>query len=291
MERILLPSIIGGEFGGFFYLNTIQKRIASSTVEQIVIDCSQVRFFGANLCAVLAGIVSEAQSKGKRITFENVTGRLQDIWNRNHFLPIDPRMMAVDLNRTVVHFKRFAVNDDDGFRKYIHSELLSKQDMPFMSLGARKKIQESIYEIFSNAVIHSGCSEILTCGQYYPNKHTLEFTIVDMGKTIRANVSSFLGSEVSGQTAIKWAAQEGKTTKKGSIPGGLGLSIIRRFLSLNNGKLQIASSDGYWEEYNGYEYTRESGGDFPGTIVNLTFNMQDNNGYQLDSEPDDVPLF
>ncbi|MDR4507873.1 MAG: hypothetical protein MRJ65_06500 [Candidatus Brocadiaceae bacterium] len=44
-----------------------------------------------------------------------------------------------------------------------------------------KKITESIYEIFVNAQIHSETDFIYTCGQFFPNKHMIEFTIKDTG--------------------------------------------------------------------------------------------------------------
>ena len=286
-----MPYSIGGDFGGFVKLVEIHRQVSNIPSGTITLDCSRTGFFGANLCAVLAGIVSLAQSRGLEFTFENVTGKLQDIWDRNHFLSIDPHRLARDPLLTVVHFKRFAVNDDEGFQRYIHTELLGKQDMPHMSRQAKKKILESIYEIFSNAVIHSDCTEIFTCGQYYPNRHMLEFTIVDMGRTVKANVNAFLRAEKTGREAIRWAVEEGKTTKQGSIPGGLGLAIIRNFLTLNRGKLQIVSSDGFWEVDNGHQVDRNMGTEFPGTIVNLTVNMKDLNSYRLATEPIDVPIF
>jgi hypothetical protein len=47
--------------------------------------------------------------------------------------------------------------------------------------------------------------------------------------------------------AIEWALQEGNTTRKGSVPGGLGLKLIREFIAMNKGRIQIVSDRGYWE--------------------------------------------
>lgn len=60
----------------------------------------------------------------------------------------------------------------------------------------------------------------------------LNFTIVDLGKTIKTGVNNFLKKNLSGIEYIAWAVEEGNTTKRGTIPGGLGLSLIREFLKI-----------------------------------------------------------
>lgn len=291
MERIELPQKIGGNFYGFSDLAMIQKRVRSSNAHKIVLDCKNIIFFGANFCAVLGGIIHQAERDGKQVVIENIPDLQATNWDRNFFKPKDINNPGVDLNDTVVHYRVFSVSASDSFRPYIHQELLRKHDMPRMSEPLTTKVLESIHEIFSNAIIHSGCEVIFTCGQYFPHKRTLEFTIVDMGHTIKANVTAALKRYQTGQNALEWAVEKGNTTRSGPIPGGLGFYVIREFLRVNGGKIQIASSDGYWEENNGRRTTRNLFGDFPGTIVNLTFIMQDNKAYRLENESDDDPLF
>jgi hypothetical protein len=102
---------------------------------------------------------------------------------------------------------------------------------------------------------------------------------------------------MSATEAIKWAIKEGNTTKTGNIPGGLGLSLIRKFILLNQGDFQIVSSDGFLSETKGHlltmdlESLNEESMNFMGTIVNLQFNIKDTKSYQLSSEqidPDDI---
>jgi hypothetical protein len=291
MERIELPAKIGGNFSGFADLARIQKLIRISSASKLVLDCKGIVFFGSNLCAVLGGIIHQAEREGKEVVVQNIPELQAMNWDRNFFKPKDIHNPSVDFNDTVVHYRAFSVKASDSFRPYIHQELLSKHDMPRMSEALTTKILESIHEIFSNAIIHSGCEVIFTCGQYFPHKRTLEFTIVDMGHTIKANVSTALKRHQSGQSALEWAVEKGNTTRSGSIPGGLGFYVIREFLRVNRGKIQIASGDGYWEENNGKRTSRYLFGDFPGTIVNLTFIMQDNKAYRLENESNDEPLF
>jgi hypothetical protein len=76
----------------------------------------------------------------------------------------------------------------------------------------------------------------------------------------------------------------GNTTKTGNISGGLGLDIIFDFIKLNNGKIQIISSDGYWEYRKGSVDTAIFDNFFPGTIANIEFNLDDSNIYALKEE-------
>ena len=83
---------------------------------------------------------------------------------------------------------------------------------------------------------------------------------------------------------IEWALQYGNTTKTGNISGGLGLDIILEFIKLNKGKIQIISSDGYWEYRKGESFTNNFPKAFPGTIANLEFNLDDPSRYRLREE-------
>ena len=113
-------------------------------------------------------------------------------------------------------------------------------------------------------------------------------TIVDMGQSIKTNVNSFRKKfnkdDLSGSQAIEWALVKGNTTKTGNNPGGLGLDVIFEFIKLNKGKIQIVSADGYWEFIRGKTEAKLFDNDFPGTIANIEFNLDDSSYYQLKSE-------
>lgn len=159
-------------------------------------------------------------------------------------------------------------------------------------------MNQSIFEIFENARTHGKCELIYTCGQYYPNKNPprIDTTIVDLGFTIKKNVNDFLIHRREkpfnlGYNAIQWAIQKGNTTKTGSISGGLGLDLVLEFLKLNNGKIQIVSSDGYWEFRKGDFIKGPFTLGFPGTIVNIEVNINDTYHYRLKEEVSFYDIF
>lgn len=189
---------------------------------------------------------------------------------------------------TTIDFKKFTLQDTVSFQTYINDKLLGRSDFPHVSDLLKKKINKSILELFNNAHSHGKCEFVYICGQYSTSDLKLHFTISDMGITIRKNVNDYFksGTKITGTAAIAWAVERGNTTKRGNIPGGLGLSLIRDFLTLNEGSIQIISSNGYWEEKNGSIFVNTFKDRFLGTIVNLEFNLNDKKTYILSSEID-----
>ena len=146
---------------------------------------------------------------------------------------------VTDLNTphkgTVISFMKFTPYKDIKFMDYVKNEMLSKPNFPKHSKMLGKKINESIFELFENARTHGHCKNIYTCSQIIQEENItrLDFTIVDMGKTIKYNVNQYLTENFSGSDAIEWALQSGHTTKTGNVSGGLGLDIIFEFIKLN----------------------------------------------------------
>ena len=285
------PKNISSNFEGCKVLIDFYNKTADLVFDKTILDFGNTRWLEANLTAVLGAILNKAQANLNDVKIINLSQKIKELLLRNHFLSHFGGLKLPDYYGTTIKYRKFKIDEEKLFKEYFDRELLSKEAMPAMSVLLRKKINESIFEIFNNAVIHGNCKSIFSCGQYYPNKKRLDFTIVDLGKTIKANVNGYLGKNISGKDAIKWAVAEGNTTKQGQIPGGLGLSLIREFLKKNNGKIQIISSDGYWEQKGQDEIENSFPQIFQGTIVNLEFNIDDKSYYCLSSEINEEEIF
>lgn len=283
-----LPSKIKSDYNGFSNLINLYNQTKDLFLNDVEIDFSKTTWFEANLSAVLGGIINKTESKLNDVELLNINPNVKSIFERNHFLSHFGGYRLPDINETTIKYRKFKTTDEKIFKNYLDTELLSKQEMPNMSQPLRKKVNESIFEIFNNAVIHGECSNIFSCGQYFPQKLRLDFTIMNFGNTIKENVNEYLGAKKSSINSISWALIEGNTTKSGTIPGGLGLSLIRKFLKKNKGKIQIISGNGFWEQKKGVIFADEIEHEFPGTIVNLEFNINDPSYYYLASEIDFV---
>jgi hypothetical protein len=292
MKTIKIEKSIRSDFSGYNYLSKLNHQLDSCSFEQIAIDFSDNEWFEANLCAVLGAVIYQAQTDFNDIGLINLRPAQNNIFSRNHFLASFGGLKIADYNDTTIKYRRNRLSEDKLIKEFLMSELINKPDFPKLSDPAKKEIIRSIFEIYSNAIIHGDCSDVFSCGQFYPNKRPprIDFTIVDMGKTIKGNVSDFLGVEKSGLEAIGWALAENNTTKPKdkNIPGGLGFKLIQEFVRMNRGKIQIVSSDGYWQSVKGQEEYATLDFPFPGTIVNLEFNLDDKSFYYLkqESNPD-----
>lgn len=291
--EILIPYRVASNIEGYKSLVGLYYQIKYSPDQEIILDFRQNTWFEANLCAVLGAMLFSLEVEdGKKIGHVGLSSKLLDVLERNGYFP-SHRLRNDPRSETVISYKFFEPLDDEKFIWYIKNELLEKRDFPKHTSRLGKKINENIYELFENARTHGGCAYVYTCGQYFPSETSkrLDITIVDMGNTIKGNVSRYLNREVSGKDAIDWAFVQGNTTKVGDIPGGLGLFIIFEFIKFNKGKIQVVSADGYWEYRHEKVVKHDLQQPFLGTIVNLEFNLDDDNLYYLVGESEDDIFF
>lgn len=90
---------------------------------------------------------------------------------------------------------------------------MNRPELPRFTPKAKMAIAQVVLEIFTNAVLHTQTNYIYTCGQFFPKKHCIDFSIVDTGVGIRNTVNSGTGRNLDAVNAIRWALVDGNTTK------------------------------------------------------------------------------
>ena len=241
--------------------------------------------FPANLVAVIGAIIDRTgrtYDDGKYsiiVEDENIQKNLI----QNGFLSHFGYERDLEEYSNIFKYDIYDGSDSVKIAMYTNEKLISSPFMPTMSRGVEGKIAEGISEIFSNAITHAQANNVHACGQVFKNDSLLCFTIVDVGVGIASNVNNFLKLEeeakMADDQAIVWATKDGNTTK--DIPGGYGLDILKRFISKNNGIMQIISQKGYYEYGRKSEIKKLLSSNFPGTIVNLQFRTDDKKSYIL----------
>jgi len=288
MKPILFPDRVCSDFEGYSFLLELESNVQSKFKTEIVLDFSRTIWFEANLCAVLGAIINNTQIRLNNVLFTNINNRIQDVFLRNHFLASFYGLVIPDSSNTTIKYRKNRLTEEKLIKEFLFNELVLKQDFPKLSQAAQKEIIRSIFEIYSNAVIHGNTDYVYSCGQFYPNKKPprIDFTIVDLGISIKRNVGNFLKRPLTGIESIEWAIQAQNTTKlkEDNIPGGLGFKLINDFVKLNKGKVQIVSADGFWEMKGQTIDSKSFHTEFPGTIVNLEFNLDDKSFYYLTNE-------
>lgn len=260
---------------------------------KLILDFSNVTFIAANQFSVLGCILSVFGSNNSLsgIYFVQVPKKIRTLLRVNGFgkqhLSYEP---LPDTYNTAIPYRIFSVSQIDEFEKYITIQIFERKDIPAMSTPVRDIIIDNILEMFNNVKEHTHNKAVYTCGQFFPSKSLLHFTITDAGETIPFNVRSYFSDHymVLPPSLLEWAMQSGNTTRRSDSPGGLGLYLLSEFINLNNGELYIVSGNETFEQtprgsrYKNLDYS------FPGTIVTMAFNLNDSNSYYLtDEKPSD----
>ncbi len=263
---------------------TLYNKFKDTMFENIDISISQ--WFSANMSASLGAVINLLQSNLNTIRFIDLDKSIESILQKNGFLPHYGNFITIkDPFNTTIPYQKLKPTDGTFFKKYVYHELLQREELPKMSVLAIEAIAEGIYEIFVNAQMHSQTEEIYTCGQFFPKKNKIEFTIVDTGIGFRNKINRHFDKQLSATQAITWAVKDRHTTKT-DTPGGIGLAKLSEFIKLNAGKMQIISNNGFYEQNTSGVNVLELTGEFPGTIVNLQFRTDDNHSYILQEEID-----
>lgn len=179
----------------------------------------------------------------------------------------------------------------NGLMDYLKTKWLGR-GWVHVSQPLRDAIVGKAWEIYANAFEH-GRSPIgvFSCGQHYPKMGELKLTVVDFGVGIPSNVRIFkCNPNIPADKTLKWAFQRGTTTNPNGAGRGLGLDLLKGFIKINKGQLEIFSHEGYALINENRETYLNRQSSFEGTLVNITFRC-DEPYYHLASETTDEPLF
>ncbi len=291
-EQPYVLSDVRHDQAGFESLVRLSAALSGTRFSYVKIDMRHVAWLDADMCAPLGAVLYRIGHQGNTIQLVNLQPQVERILSKNGFLSHYGRVPVRDAYGTTIPYQRFDAKDDRFFASYIEAKFVSRMELPRMSSGLVKRFRESVFEIFSNAVIHSQSTlGIFSCGQFFPKRNRLDFSVADLGIGIRRNVWEHTGLDLLADQAIVWATSEKNTTKRGPIPGGLGLKLLREFITLNEGRLQIVSDAGYWTLEKGAVQTALLSAPFPGTVVNVEINTADRRSYALASEVKETDIF
>lgn len=293
MYDVILSKYICTDAVGYQHLVDVYDMINNQSDREVTLVFDECEHIDANLSAVLGSLLDDLKSCGYNLWLTHPTSvQVRENLSRNNFFSaFNPDYIAED-TENFIEYKKFRPDDSRDFKSYIETQLMQKQKFPAHTEKAGSLIQESIMEIFVNAVSHGECSYVYSCGEYDETKTppSLDMTIVDRGHSIPYKVNDFMTRRnwqaMTPCQAIRWALIDGNTTK--NIPGGLGLSTLLEFLRLNQGAMQIVSGLGMVEFRNNRLTDYALSKSFDGTIVNMEFNFNDDKNYRLANEQVDL---
>lgn len=259
--------------------------------DTVVLDFSNLEWIDANLLAALGAVFEENLQRVKlRYIKGSLNSKIQTLLSKNGFgIKYFELEKVEDVYDTIIEYKMSKGKEIKKFAEYFLKQVLMREKMPRMSNGLKEKILENVLEIFGNAPMHGGGTMVYSCGQIFPTKNAMKFTIANTGHTIKENVIDYYiheRGEDPPSSTIEWATKENNSTKKivNGKSGGLGLYFLKQFIGINGGTITICSSDEVWHFSENKESTTNLDKIFAGTIVTIEININDSRSYILDNE-------
>jgi hypothetical protein len=254
----------------------------------VAFDFSGCHFVRQNAVAFIAGLARLIESRGGRAEFrwntlrQNVAANLA----QNGFLAAFGNP-SCPWRGNSIPFREDQFQDKNAVVEYLKKKWLGREWVR-VSERLRGEIIGRVWEIYVNAFEH-GQSDIgvFSCGQHYPLLHELALTVVDFGVGIPANVRLHFADDpraagLSASKCLEWAFQLGNSTKA-AVGRGVGLDLLKEFVTINNGRLEMFSHKGRVQI--GKEFKTENKASFfEGTLVNITLKC-DESFYHLADEP------
>ena len=225
---------------------------ANDYFEDIRFDFSGCDFLRPNAVAFLGGLARLIESRLGTVVFDWDTLR-----NNAVMMNLRQNGFAGAFNYpspgwtgNSIPYREDRSRDVNGIMDYLELSWLGR-GWVHVSRRLRDAIVGHMWEIYNNAFEHSG-SEIgvFSCGQHFPTYDELVLSVVDFGQGIPAKVRNFLSSDpraeqLTAAGCLRWAFQRGTTTKPKEELGGLGLDLLKEFVRINQGKLEVYSNEGY----------------------------------------------
>ena len=257
----------------------------------IAFDFSSCRFLRQNAVAFIGGLARLIESRGGSAEFRWNTLQQKICTNlaQNGFLSAFGHHPSGPWCGNSIPFREDHFQDKNVVVEYLKTQWLGREWMQ-ISDRLRSEIVGNIWELYTNAFEHgqSGIG-VFSCGQHYPSLHELKLTVVDFGVGLPANVRWHFRNDSSAQklsdaNCLRWAFRSGNTTKTDGIGRGVGLDLLRDFMQLNNGKLEIFSHNGYTLIDGSSEIVSNRASFFQGTLPNITLKC-DESFYHFSDEP------
>lgn len=250
---IQIPRINDGR-GDFAALFDVWSRV-NGYFEEVRFDFSRCDFLRPNAIAFLGGLARLIESRMGSVTFDWSTLRNAKVMatlRQNGFAGAFGHASA-PWDGTSIPFREDKSLDMNRIMDYLTYSWIGKGWVHVSEL-LRDAIAGRMWEIYNNAFEHSGTQiGVFSCGQYFRTHNDLILSVVDFGRGIPANVRAFLRyhvneetvSKLSGAACLKWAFQPGNSTCMGGVARGLGLDLLKEFIRVNQGKLEVYSNEGY----------------------------------------------
>lgn len=191
----------------------------------------------------------------------------------------------------LIKYQEFPASvQEDEVISYLNNEWLGKNRLNF-SEEVKNAVLSSLWEVYANAIEHSGTKKVQSCGSYDKKNKTLSLLVGDLGGGIVGSVKSYLKCEKTPKEAIEWALIKGNSTYTVNLrdegekqPRGLGLYLLTQLIDINGGSMEIYTDSVFYSRELGQCTYIEDLSTIKGTWVRLTLKCLPNVRYFFKSE-------
>jgi hypothetical protein len=236
---------------GFRELSKFYAQTLNKTGETFELDFSKMNHIDANLASVLASIKYRLDQRRCKLIVR-LAGATFYTFKRNGFIsysngkPNDPSV--VDERESTIPLRVFRLDEDEAFTQYLKKDFFGNRGVTSLTKTEVDRLINHFSEIYQNVFMHANTTDpIFACGQFFPSKRELKFTLVDLGDGFLKKVREKTGGQISSEaSAVQWALL-GNTTRDVEKfgPGGGVLKSIREYCKQHNGSILIVSGADY----------------------------------------------
>lgn len=251
------------------------------------LDFQYCGFLRQNAVAFLGGFVKLILQRGGEISLltRTMSTALRTNLEQNGFAYAMGATTGPWRGNSVPYRQDLTTDKNSIIDEYLSAEWLGRGWVN-ISANLRYAIVGQMWEIYQNAFEHSITSVgVLSCGQHYPQLSELRLSIADFGIGIPANARS-INPTINPSESMRWAFMKGTTSKQNSsVSRGLGLDLLKDFIRINRGSLEVISHNGYAKITDNTESYEILNSWFEGTLVNIGLQC-DESYYCLSNESD-----
>lgn len=248
------------------------------TYKSVTLDISRLTSVDANLSSIILAIAYRLKQENKVSVFLSTAPHMS-VFFRNglisHLKGDGNNNKYFDNRQSTIPLITFNAQDYEPFSNYLKQDFFRHRGLEQLGNEVKRNLVTQFEEIFTNVDLHAETNDpVFACGQYFPEKNLLKFTIVDIGVGFLYKISEKTNNKINtDKDAIIWATLDFNSTKdtqKWGV-GGTGLKDLKKYCENNNGSFHICSGCAYvnFIRDRTFEYNLQY--NFRGTIVNIIF--------------------
>lgn len=258
------------------FLGQVNSIDLNSSDKDVILDFGENIWFNAELTTFLGAVITRFNNNGFRVYISELSNKVELILKKNGFLTAyGLKSGTEDTYETTIPFYFVPAKSIKEIDQYLDEKVFSKISKlreSTISPSGIELMENAVYEVVHNIKEHSESTHVIMCGQYYPTKEKVVFTIADIGVSLPKKVSENMDYLISDLECIDWAVKKGNSTKE-IQSSGLGLYDISNQLG-KSGRLHIISRNAYWVMEKGNITSKKTlDHTYFGTLLNLEFHL------------------